>query len=99
MRDIGKSRRKARGHPQISLEVQEFIGNDAPTKDHAGSKEENGAGTSFPHPREIDSTRRTHSHLQPQNQPKENDLSTGLGLPAIDRTWTGRSNPFVKYPV
>lgn len=94
MRDIGKSRRKERRHPQVCLEVPKVI-NNAP-REPARSKEENGVGSNT-RKRPNETPTRTDSHMQPQYQ-LSND-SSDMQLPALDRTWTGRIDPFVKFPV
>lgn len=112
MRDIGKSRRKQRRYPQICLEVPEDIGHLAlPLRSSSSqqkaippirvsSKEKHSLPALKECPQHDPASTKgacpRPQYLQPRNE--EHEPATEE-LPIIDRTWTGRIDPFVKFPV
>lgn len=115
MRDIGKSRRKQRRYPRIRLELSEDMNISLPVRSLTSRhqpmqpvpgvelEEENGLLNSeqgWVPKREKTKPTRSEScsrcqYLQPQD---EVNVSGSMGM-ILDRTWTGRIDPFVKFPV
>ncbi|CZR53949.1 uncharacterized protein PAC_03832 [Phialocephala subalpina] len=113
MRGIGKSRRKQRRYPQVSLEFLEDIGHTAiPIRSPVGQEKATPAHTSLKERDAFPATKRVRpplpspsstgepcphpQYLQPQI---EEHVPASEELPVIDRLWTGRIDPFVKFPV
>ncbi|KUJ08478.1 uncharacterized protein LY89DRAFT_724952 [Mollisia scopiformis] len=114
MRDIGKSRRKQRRYPQTSLESPESISRlgrqqlsvprETPVLPWVESQEENGPLLAQPEPpHQHDPAKSTGAGSYPDSQHRQPPngifVPADVERPAIDRTWTGRSDPFVKFPV